>query len=227
MAFKINLFQTACRGPPVVYFPCILFTTRRICLPPLPPHWLIVLFPMSLPLVSVSHMLASCPRPAESAGLYSVSAVVWEADPVSLVPAAGASYAHGFFICGCLGINVLFLPPQIETIDQRVFSPLLISSRFSLCCRCTCVKCFWPIRGFFFSSFFFNSSVASTLSCLVFVWNGEMDQCRSTIIQRLNHFKPGANTTPQNKIILTHFVCTLLFMFGSAIAARLGSHLII
>lgn len=52
---------------------------------------------------------------------------------MSLVPAAGASYAHGFFICGCLGINVLFLPPQIETIDQRVFSPLLISSCFSSC----------------------------------------------------------------------------------------------
>lgn len=225
MAFKINLFQTACRGPPVVYFPCISFTTRRICLPP---HWLIVLFPMSLPLVSVSHMLASCPRPAESAGLYSVSAVVWEADPVSLVPAAGASYAHGFFICGCLGINVLFLPPQIETIDQRVFSPLLISSRFSLCCRCTLCKVL-PTnqRIFLFFFFFSNSSVASTLSCLVFVWKGEMDQWRSTIIQRLNHFKPGANTTPQNEIILTRFVCTLLFMFGSEIAARLGSHLII
>lgn len=117
-----------------------------------------------------------------------VSAVVWESDPVSLLPAAEASYAHGFFICGCLGINVLFLPPQIETIDQHFFSPLLISSCFSLCSRPHKAVRFFKSLIFFNSNalhlfwsvlvgsasdksedHFINSSVASTLSCLVFL----------------------------------------------------------
>lgn len=148
-----------------VYFSCILFDTNRIfsrfsTTPQTdrPPFHLVASDFLSGVLVSILLLLIQhSPLPPSKRSPLRVSCGLrgWPPRPSSLPQGRGAPYAHGFFICGCLRINVPFLPPRMETMDRHFFSPLLISSCFSLC-LCVHLSQVWVFCFFKSLSFLFK-----------------------------------------------------------------------